>query len=324
MAARAIISTFGQKLGERFSPRDRSERVRRQFIERRFAGPGIHEGQLDGLRLAHVTDIHVGRITPFEAQMEAVRRVNEAEVDAVAITGDFVCHSTLYLDQLQEVIEAFDAPVFSVLGNHDYWSNADEVERTLKRAGSAVLKNENTTITLRNQKLQVVGLDDAYTGHADREAAIKGLIKDRATIGLSHIGEEADGLWAHGVPLVLAGHTHAGQITVARLHELSVGKLAGHKYVHGLYGSRSAAEVGGAVYVGAGVGAAVVGLRLGERAKREVTFFELGASSAEVEEAHSEQAPLPGRKPSTKVKARRRRALEKKRAKRQRKNAQQD
>ncbi len=294
----------------------RSRRVG-AFCERDFAGPRIHQEQLDGLKLAHVTDLHVGRITPIEAQYEAVRRINEANVDAVAITGDFVCHSTLFLDELTDVIGRIEAPVFCVLGNHDYWSDADEVRWALKRADAEVLSNQNTVITLRHQKLQVVGLDDAYTGHADRRAATRGLTKNYATVGLSHIGEEADGLWNEGVPLVLAGHTHAGQITVARLHELAVGKLAGHKYVHGLYGRRDAEEVGGAVYVGAGVGAAVVGLRLGERARREVTFFHLGAHPDEVAEDHGEQPAHKGRKPSPKKAWKRHEAVHKKRIKRE-------
>ena len=110
--------------------------------------------------------------------------------------------------------------------------------------------------------------------------ATKGLRNDLPTIGLSHIAEEADHLWELGVPLVFSGHTHAGQVTLARMHEILLGRIIGHKYVHGLYGSRQrAGRPKGAVYVGAGIGAAVVPLRLGERAQREVAVFELGASA---------------------------------------------
>jgi predicted MPP superfamily phosphohydrolase len=167
-----------------------------------------------------------------------------------------------------------------------------------------VLRNRNTCITLRHQKLQLVGIDDAYTGHARRDEAVRGLRPNVPTLGLSHIAEEADGLWRHGVPLVLAGHTHGGQVTLARLHELAMGKLAGHKYVHGLYGNRGAGHQG-AVYVGAGIGAAVIPIRLGERGKREITIFELGCAPGAFEEHHAEQAPLQGRRPSSRQQARR-------------------
>ncbi|MCC6214002.1 MAG: metallophosphoesterase family protein [Polyangiaceae bacterium] len=267
---------------------------RHRSIElRRFAGPSAHVGALDGLRVAHLTDLHVGRVTPLAVQRDAVALTNAQRPDLVALTGDFVCHSQQHLDELTEVVRGFQAPVVGVLGNHDHWSGAKEVRRALARAGALVLDNRHTTLELRGQRLQVVGLDDAYTGHARLDEAVKGLRRDTPTLGLSHIGEEAEGLWAHGVPLVLSGHTHAGQVTLARLHELAIGRLAGHRYVHGLYGRRSGS---GAVYVGAGIGASVMPIRLGERGRREVTLFELGARPGSLPEHHDEQPPLPGRK----------------------------
>ena len=262
---------------------------------RRFTGTQQHHESLDHLRIAHLTDLHVGRVTPMEAQMEAVRLTNASEPDAVVITGDFVCHTQAHLDELTYVVQSLDAPVFAVLGNHDYWSGASEVRWALKRAHAEVLDNVWTSITLKHQSLQVLGLDDAYTGHASWRQATKGLDPRKPTLGLSHIAEEADALWHHGVSLVLSGHTHAGQITVARLHEITVGRLVGHKYVHGLYGRRRPLQDGplGAVYVGAGVGAAVMPLRLGERAKREVTIFELGLEPGSIDEHHAEQLAHP-------------------------------
>jgi len=269
---------------------------------RRFAGPAVYAESLEHLRIAHLTDQHVGRITPYAVQLAAVEMTNAEKPDLVVITGDFVCHSQLYLDQLTDMVRKFEAPVIGVLGNHDHWSGADEVRLALQRGGVEVLRNRHTVITLRGQRLQVVGLDDAYTGHARRDEAIKGLRRDLPSLGLSHIAEEADGLWRAHVPLVLSGHTHGGQVTVARLHELALGKLAGHKYVHGLYGSRARRkhddEPHGAVYVGAGIGAAVIPLRLGERGRREVTMFELGCEPGEFAEHHEAQQPLEGRKPT--------------------------
>ena len=290
---------------------------------RRFAGPAAYAERLGHLRIAHLTDQHVGRITPMAVQTTAVEMANAEKPDLVLLSGDFVCHSQLYLDQLTEVMRGFKAPVVAVLGNHDYWSGAEEVRLALQRGGVEVLRNRNTIITLRHERLQIVGLDDAYTGHARRDEAVKGLRKDIPSIGLSHIAEEADGLWRHDVPLVLSGHTHGGQVTLARLHELAVGMIAGHKYVHGLYGSRDTnGDSGrrGAVYVGAGIGAAVVPFRLGERGKREVTIFELGCQPGDFVEHHAEQEPLKGRKPTQEKIARRAAAVGRKRLRRERRS----
>src|SRR4029078_6568651 len=146
--------------------------ARRYGIElRRFAGPTTYRDQIAHLRIAHLTDQHVGRITPFEVQMAAVEMANAEKPDLVLLSGDFVCHSQLYLDQLRQVMSASQAPVIAVLGNHDRWSGADEVKHALERGGVEVLCNRHTTITLRHERLQIVGLDDAYTGHARGDEA---------------------------------------------------------------------------------------------------------------------------------------------------------
>src|SRR5260370_35697109 len=99
---------------------------------------------------------------------------NGEKPDLILLSGDFVCHSQMYLDQLTEGVRGFNAPAIAVLGNHDYWSGADEVRLALERGGVEVLRNRNTIVTLRNAKLRVVGLDDAYTGHARRAEAVQG------------------------------------------------------------------------------------------------------------------------------------------------------
>lgn len=284
---------------------------------RLFAGHIEHAERLSSpLRVAHLTDQHFGRMTPFAAQQAAADLSNRARPDLVLITGDFVAHSLKYLDQLEAVISSLNAPVFCVLGNHDYWTGVEEVRSALLRSGAELIDNANTQITIKRERVQLVGLGDAYTGHHDLDKAVKGIDPRLPTIGLSHIPETADDLWDRSVPLVFSGHTHAGQITVARLHELSVGKLAGHKYIHGLYGCRQSELARGAVYVGAGIGAAVMPLRFGERGKREVAIFEIGARPGDFVEDHVEQPAHPGRAPSAKTRIRRKASAYKKAAKR--------
>jgi predicted MPP superfamily phosphohydrolase len=300
-------------------PRRFSERpaIPGRFRVRRFAGPRVHSRQLDHLRVVHLTDLHVGRLTSGHVIASAVSLANAQRPDLVVVTGDFVCHSQKHLGRLTQVIASFEAPVLCVLGNHDHWSGAREVRMALRQGGAEVLDNAWTTLTLRGQRLQVVGLDDAYTGHHDVGRATRGLRRGIATLGLSHIAEQADALWPLGVPLVLSGHTHAGQVTWASLHELTLGRIIGHKYVHGLYGSRRHTEYGrGAVYVGAGVGSSVVPVRFGERAQREVTVFDLGVEPGAFPEPHSEQPGHRGREPSARKQYRRAAAVIRKESRR--------
>jgi len=294
-----------QHVAASVAPRTRTPRIH----VRRFAGAVDHAESLTRpLRVAHLTDLHVGRVTPMRVQHAAVALTNAEQPDLVVVTGDFVAHSQLWLDALEEVMLGFEAPVVAVLGNHDHWCGGDDVRRTLRRAGVLVLDNAHTVLELGHERLQVLGLDDAYTGHADRARALRGLRADLPTLGLSHIAEEADRLWEAGVPLVLSGHTHGGQITVARLHELALGHFAGHKYIHGIYGRRDGADRG-AVYVGAGIGAAVLPVRMGQRGQREIAIFELGARPGSFAEPLDESTPRRGRKPSVKTQDRRRRKV---------------
>jgi len=297
----------------------RRAKAERRFRVRRFAGAAVHAEQLSHVRVVHLTDLHVGCVTPMRVQRVAVELTNRQRPDLVAITGDFVAHTQRYLDQLQSIVESIAAPVFCVLGNHDHWAGAEEVREALRRAGAEVLSNQHTLITVAGQRLQIVGLDDAYTSNASWRDAVRGLRRDLPSLGLSHIAEEAEALWQAGVPLVLSGHTHGGQLTVARLHEVAIGRLAGHKYVHGLYGTRRSTRPGqGAVYVGAGVGAAVMPLRLGERSRREVTVFELGRPPGSFDEPHAEQRPGRGRVPSPRRQYRRAAAVVRKERRRAR------
>ena len=145
---------------------------------RTFRGTVRLAEPLDRFRVAHLTDMHFGRVTPLAVQEAAVAAVNVAAPDLVVITGDFVCHSQAYLDQMAHVLGKRRAPAFGVVGNHADWSGADEVRHGLKKANVHLLSNAHTTIEVRGERLQLVGLDDAYTGHADRGRALQGLRKD--------------------------------------------------------------------------------------------------------------------------------------------------
>ena len=277
------------------------------------------------LRIAHLTDQHVGRITPFEVQLAAVEMTNAEKPDLVLLTGDFVCHSQLYLDQLTEVMRAFQAPVIAVLGNHDHWSGADEVKRALERGGVEVLCNRHTTITLRHERLQVVGLDDAYTGHARRDEAVKGL-RQRPP-------EHRPVAHRRGGRRPLAPRRAAGAVGAHARRPGDAGAAARARGRHASpatttctastdrAATRTTAPTTspqGAVYVGAGIGAAVVPFRFGDRGKREVTMFELGCEPGDFVEHHAEQEPLPGRKPTQRTIAKRAAAVVRKRLRRER------
>lgn len=240
---------------------------------RKFSGPKIFEQFLtSNIRVAHLSDQHVGRVTSMKTQKDAIDLALKQNPDLVVLTGDFVCHSELYLEDLTYIINLIDKPKIAVLGNHDHWTNPKAVKKALLKAGCEVLENQHSIIKINNQNLQIVGIDDFYTKNHDFNKATNLMKKNVATIGLSHVPEGCEGLWAKGIPLVFSGHTHGGQITVAGLHEFILKKIVGHKYIHGLYEEDDGRRQ---VYVSAGIGSAVMPIRIGENGKREVAIFDL-------------------------------------------------
>lgn len=226
----------------------------------------------DGLTVAHVTDVHVGVITPEKRIRRAVEMVNEAGADVVLLTGDYVCYSKKYVSVMGERLRGFEATagVVAVLGNHDYWTDAEGVAGELAANGYDVLRNQNVTLRPRGVPLTVVGIDDAVTGHHDPDQAYDGVAARGTQICLTHCPELAPLAAERGAHLVVAGHTHGGHVHLRGLTEKLHRRLTRRRYLSGWY------EVNGAMlYVNRGVGSSSVPLRAGRGAKSEVAIFRL-------------------------------------------------
>jgi uncharacterized protein len=161
--------------------------------------------ELDGVRIAHLSDFHLGR--PSRGAL-AVRRaaewVRERRPDLVVVTGDLLSHPRGRA-ALDEALEGLGA--YAVLGNHDVEVTRDPFSRTadLDGLGATLLDGGSATLDLRGVRVQIAGTKpriDAPIPPADPAAAFR--------ILLSHYPR----LRVPGYALVLAGHMHAGQIVL--------------------------------------------------------------------------------------------------------------
>jgi predicted MPP superfamily phosphohydrolase len=147
-----------------------------------------------------------------------VDEVNQAHPDLVLIAGDFIVgHDSHGAAEraagLEKPLSRFRAPlgVIAVLGNHDHWTSPEAVRNALSHAGVIVLTNR----AVRRGPLAIIGIDDAFSHHDDIAAAMSSW-KSAATgvpIVLTHSPDLVPQLSAE-IPLVLAGHTHCGQIVL--------------------------------------------------------------------------------------------------------------
>jgi predicted MPP superfamily phosphohydrolase len=171
---------------------------------------------LDGLTLAHLTDLHAGPHTPIEFIREAVRLTNQLQPDVVLLTGDYVEEDGEHLAACAEVLAGLRVPLgaYAALGNHDHEVGAELVVEALQTAGLRVLRNASAPLGRGAGRLWVVGLDDTAGYWGDFRAALADVPPGEPVVLLSHIPDVLPKAAALDVDLVLAGHTHGGQVQI--------------------------------------------------------------------------------------------------------------
>ena len=237
-----------------------------------FRVPGLDPAH-DGLRVAQLSDLHCGERTPPERIRAAIAEVNALEPDLVVLTGDYVCRHRSGVGLVRDLLGGLAAPTVAVLGNHDHWVDARGTARALARHGYAVLRNQHTTVTLRNAPFVVIGVDDLMTGHARPRQALAGAPRGSRLV-LAHGPRTADELNALGEPvLCLSGHTHGGQIDIPGLTRFFLRALAHEPY------DRGAFRVGPVqLYVNRGLGNSAVRIRI--NSAPEITLATLRSAPA--------------------------------------------
>lgn len=215
----------------------------------------------DGLRIAHLSDLHVGSLTSHEFIRSAVELAQAEQPDLVLMTGDFVCYSPRFVPLLGQLVRGFAVPTVCVLGNHDYWTDGHGVAAQLLHEQYTVLRNQHSRLWLRGAPLTIVGLDDSVTRQSDVTKAFSGVHPHDSRIVLSHVPSLIEPISALGPGLVLAGHTHGGHVQIPGLTDLVFRKLGQH-YVKGFYRVRDSL-----LYVNAGVGSSSVPIRAGAPAE---------------------------------------------------------
>ncbi|MHC4717221.1 MAG: metallophosphoesterase [Planctomycetota bacterium] len=183
--------------------------------------PVVHLANLpvawDGVRIAHLTDLHVGKLVPLDHARKAVDLANAASPDLIVLTGDFVSRRAAVTDKLAEALAALQAPlgVFGVLGNHDHWVGAPAVRGMLRAAGVALIDNRRAVLTRKAAPLVIAGVGDLWTDRKDLPGALAGTPADAPRILLCHNPDYADQMpAAPRVDLMLCGHTHGGQVKI--------------------------------------------------------------------------------------------------------------
>jgi len=233
----------------------------------------------DGVRIAQLSDIHVGNLTPAAHIRAAIAAANAAKPDLIALTGDYVCWRRHEVALVADQLRGLEAPrVVAVLGNHDYFVWPTGVTAALERNGYEVLRNEATIADVRGAPLAIVGVDDPVTRHDDLDAAFAGASRAMTKLVLCHLADRGPALAQRGADLVLSGHTHGGQIYVRGITDRLMKRL-GLNYRRGLYPLDAPDARRSTLYVTPGVGFSGVTRRVGEGTHAEVAVITLRAAA---------------------------------------------
>jgi hypothetical protein len=226
----------------------------------------------DGLTIAQLSDLHSGMFMSQSDMENIADRVNSLTTDIIVVTGDFVEHANFQIEPMYQAMKRLKAPmgVYGCLGNHDHYASAERINAALVKAGFIMLNNANVVFRRGSEPLALLGVDDYRydrRSFARLDLAMNGVDPRWCRILLSHeplffpFAKEA------GIDLMLAGHTHGGQIGF-EIGDVNFNPFYyNHKHLDGLYD-----EDGSKLYVNTGVGMVVFPYRF---VPPELTVFEL-------------------------------------------------
>ena len=241
--------------------------------------------QFEGMTVTLASDFHSSPYMSLKDLKNIVGRINELKSDVILLPGDFV---TSKIEELPPIIEAFSElrakhGVYASTGNHDHDVDCEAISEGLEDIGITMLRNENRAITIGGEKLHLLGVDDdasesildftkgKYAPHID--ATFKGLPDNAATILLCHRPYHFDAFAQTKIGIMLSGHTHGGQIVIARIgrNVISLCSLASN-FVDGFYDAKNTGSHS-RMYVSRGLGVVDIPYRL--NCPPEITQFTL-------------------------------------------------
>jgi uncharacterized protein len=224
----------------------------------------------DGFRIAQLSDFHISPFMTADEIRRCVTRTNRLKPDLVVMTGDYIAWDPAAQAEVVQALAGLRAPygVFGCLGNHETITRTEEsITRLFAAQGIHILRQERTSIRLRDETINLIGVDDSHPNLQGVERLVMPdtvnilLIHDTSTDGFDRAVEL-------GIDLTLAGHTHGGQLSLEFLHRGLCLSRFETPYVSGWY-----EKSGGHLYVNRGIGTTGLPIRLG--ARPEITVLEL-------------------------------------------------
>jgi len=215
----------------------RNEILHLDFSDRVIELPRLPSA-LDGLSIVHLSDFHfTGRVGRGYFD-EVVHLANQEKPDLIAVTGDLIDENR-FIDWVPETVGRLRAKygVYFVLGNHDVWCDEPRLRRVLVECGLVDLGGRAVEVSVRDRNVVLAGNELPWMAPAAdlRRCPPPSSEGGPMRIVLSHSPDQLAWAQAHHVDLMLAGHTHGGQIRLPLIGPLLAPSRSGVRYASGLF-----------------------------------------------------------------------------------------
>ncbi|WP_407350530.1 metallophosphoesterase [Lactococcus garvieae] len=215
------------------------------------------------LNVVQISDLQVSEYYETNRLDKVIEKVNAQKPDILLFTGDLFDNYSKYPEQREPMIEklkAFKANIgkYAVWGNHDYGGGAVRVyEDVMSAGGFTVLRNQGETLTLSDgRQVFLGGLDDSLLGNPSVSDTLAYRQNYDYAITMTHEPDVADAFIGTDTQLVLAGHSHGGQVWIPFY---SIKNVLAEKYTRGLYQLDAITQL----YVNTGIGTTSIHARFG-------------------------------------------------------------
>ncbi|BDM75923.1 hypothetical protein LGMS210922A_08680 [Lactococcus garvieae] len=215
------------------------------------------------LNVVQISDLQVSEYYETNRLDKVIEKVNAQKPDILLFTGDLFDNYSKYPEQRAPMIEklkAFKANIgkYAVWGNHDYGGGAVRVyEDVMSAGGFTVLRNQGETLTLSDgRQVFLGGLDDSLLGNPSVSDTLAYRQNYDYAITMTHEPDVADAFIGTDTQLVLAGHSHGGQVW---LPFYPIKNVLAEKYTRGLYQLDAITQL----YVNTGIGTTSIHARFG-------------------------------------------------------------
>jgi predicted MPP superfamily phosphohydrolase len=219
--------------------------------------------ELSGLRIAVIGDVHTGG--PFINEQKLKRIVeltNQQNPDLIVLLGDYMSPNSWHSHRVEPEVTAaglkeLRAPlgVYTILGNHDWWYNGEKVRSAFEQNGIKVLEEEVAEVQWKEKSFWLAGLADLMTRSQHVRETIAKAPSGSTVIALAHNPDIFPRL-PQTVPLLLAAHTHGGQVNIPLIGTPIVPSRFGSKYTAG-----HVFENGHHMFVTTGIGTSILPVR---------------------------------------------------------------